>query len=164
MAGEKSVQEQSAVPKDSQKREEVTIKFGKGLVGEPFISRTGKELVEIKIPNRDARDHRPWESFVVSPKMVHENQYGAGVWMKIPADGTTKVSRPEYRGRDESGKSIWGTESRTVSNQELKALMESYKERNRESVRSVLEEKKADSGIREKPASARTAPSKEMAR
>ena len=67
MAGEKSVQEQSAVPKDSQKREEVTIKFGKGLVGEPFISRTGKELVEIKIPNRDARDHRPWESFVVSP-------------------------------------------------------------------------------------------------
>lgn len=55
MAGEKSVQEQSAVPKDSQKREEVTIKFGKGLVGEPFISRTGKELVEIKIPNRDAR-------------------------------------------------------------------------------------------------------------
>ena len=157
MAGEKSVQEQSAVPKDSQKREEVTIKFGKGLVGEPFISRTGKELVEIKIPNRDARDHRPWESFVVSPKMVHENQYGAGVWMKIPADGTTKVSRPEYRGRDESGKSIWGTESRT-------ALMESYKERNRESVRSVLEEKKADSRIREKPAAARTAPSKETAR
>lgn len=164
MAGEKSVQEQTAVPKDSQMRKEVTIKFGKGLVGEPFISRTGKELVEIKIPNRDARDHRPWESFVVSPKMVHENQYGAGVWMKIPVDGTTKVSRPEYRGRDESGKSIWGTESRTVSNQELKALMESYKERNRESVRSVLEEKKADSRIREKPAAARTAPSKETAR
>ena len=123
----------------------MTIKFGKGLVGEPFISKAGKELVEIKIPNRDARDHRPWESFVVSPKMVHENQYGAGVWMKLPADGTTKVSRPEYRGRDESGKSIWGTESRTVSNQELKALMESYKERNRESVRSALEEKKAES-------------------
>ena len=36
MAGEKSVQEQSAVPKDSQKREEVTIKFGKGLVGRLF--------------------------------------------------------------------------------------------------------------------------------
>ena len=161
---EKSVQEQSAVPKDSQKREEVTIKFGKGLVGEPFISKAGKELVEIKIPNRDARDHRPWESFVVSPKMVHENQYGAGVWMKIPADGTTKVSRPEYRGRDESGKSIWGTESRTVSNQELKALMESYKERNRESVRSALEEKKADTGMREKPSPAKTAPSKETAR
>ena len=34
MAGEKSVQEQSAVPKDSQKRDEVTIKYGKVLVGE----------------------------------------------------------------------------------------------------------------------------------
>ena len=84
--------------------------------------------------------------------------------MKIPADGTTKVSRPEYRGRDENGKSIWGTESRMVSNQELKALMESYKERNRESVRSVLKEKKADSRIMEKPASAKPAPSKETAR
>ena len=164
MAGEKNVLGQAAVPEDSQKREEVTIKFGKGLVGEPFISMTGKELVEIKIPNRDARDHRPWESFVVSPKMVHENHYGSGVWMKLPADGMTKVSRPEYRGLDESGKSIWGTESRTVSNQELKALMESYKERNRESVRSVLEEKKADSGIREKRSSTRSEPSKETAR
>ena len=106
MAGEKSVQEQSAVPKDSQKREEVTIKFGKGLVGEPFISRTGKELVEIKIPNRDARDHRPWESFVVSPKMVHENQYGAGVWMKIPADGTTKVSRRSTEAGMKAGKAF----------------------------------------------------------
>ena len=49
-----------------------------------------------------------------------------------------------------AGKSIWGTESRTVSNQELKTLMESYKERNRESVRSALEEKKADTGMRGK--------------
>ena len=40
----------------------------------------------------------------------------------------------------------------------------SYTHLNRESVRSVLEEKKADSRIREKPAAARTAPSKETAR
>ena len=84
--------------------------------------------------------------------------------MKIPADGTTKVSRPEYRGRDESGKSIWGTESRTVSNQELKALMESYKERNRESVRSVLEERKQIPESGKARQLQRTAPSKETAR
>ena len=42
MAEGKSVQEQSAVPKDSPKREEVTIKFGKGLVGEAFIQEPGK--------------------------------------------------------------------------------------------------------------------------
>lgn len=34
-------------------RKEVTIKFGKGLMGEPFLSKAGKQLVEIKIPNRE---------------------------------------------------------------------------------------------------------------
>lgn len=38
---------------------EVTIKFGKGLVGEPFTSKSGKELVEISIPNPDKSDTRP---------------------------------------------------------------------------------------------------------
>ena len=28
--------------------QEVTIKFGKGLMGEPFLSKNGKELVEVK--------------------------------------------------------------------------------------------------------------------
>lgn len=39
---------------------EVTIKFGKGLVGDPFTSKNGKELVEVLIPNRDPADTRPW--------------------------------------------------------------------------------------------------------
>ena len=51
--------------------QEVTIKFGKGLMGEPFTSKNGKELVEIRIPNTDPGDKRPWESFVISPKMVY---------------------------------------------------------------------------------------------
>ena len=53
---------------------EVTIKFGKGLVGEPFTSKNGKELVEVSIPNPDKADSRPWETFVISPKMIHANQ------------------------------------------------------------------------------------------
>lgn len=40
-------------------RNEVTIKFGKGLVGEPFVSKNGKELVEVSIPNTRDDDHRP---------------------------------------------------------------------------------------------------------
>ena len=56
--------------------EEITIKFGKGLVSEPFTSKAGKELVEVKIPNPDPADKRPWESFVISPKMIHDNQFG----------------------------------------------------------------------------------------
>ena len=67
-------------------RTEVTIKFGRGLIGDPFTSKNGKELVEVKIPNADKSDTRPWESFVISPRMIHDNQFGKGVWMKLPED------------------------------------------------------------------------------
>lgn len=119
---------------------EVTIKFGRGLVGEPFISKNGNELVEIKIPNADPKDSRPWESFVISPKMVHENQFGKGMWMKLPEDGTTRLARSVNTGIDANGKKIWKTEYRNVANTELKSLLESYK--TRESVLGKLSEKK----------------------
>lgn len=77
---------------------EVTIKFGKGLMGEPFTSKSGKELVEVKIPNVDPNDHRPWESFVVPASFIHDNQYGKGVWMKLLEDGTTVF--PEVCSKD----------------------------------------------------------------
>lgn len=112
-------------------RPEVTIKFGKGLVGEPFMSKAGKELVEVKIPNPDPSDTRSWETFVVPKNFVHDNQYGKGVWMKLPEDGTTKLSRPRVAGQDENGRNIWESDTRIVPNTELKSLVESYKERSR---------------------------------
>lgn len=131
--------------------QEITIKFGKGLMGEPFTSKKGKELVEILIPNADPLDHRPWESFVISPKMVHENKYGKGLWMKLPENGTTRLGRSINTGKDENGKNIWKTEYRTVSNSELKALLEMYKTRN--SVRGkLLEKEKAASAVPKKSA------------
>ena len=123
---------------------EVTIKFGKGLVGEPFTSKSGKELVEVSIPNPDKADTRPWESFVISPKMIHDNQFGKGVWMKLPEDGTTRLSRSVKTGIDETGRSTWGRETREVSNTELKALMESYKDKSRGSVLSDLSDRKEE--------------------
>ena len=36
--------------------DQVTIKFGRGLVGEPFTSKNGKELVEVSIPNPETPD------------------------------------------------------------------------------------------------------------
>ncbi|MCD8225417.1 MAG: hypothetical protein LUC99_11345 [Clostridiales bacterium] len=145
MAEEKMPREDVAAKAERtyHKREEVTIKFGKGLVEEPFVSKAGKELVEIKIPNQDPNDSRSWESFVVSPKMVHENQFGKGVWMKLPAGGETKVSRPFLKGKDENGRNIWANESRMVPNTELKAMMEAYKQKDRGSVLSDLSDKKA---------------------
>ena len=123
---------------------EVTIKFGKGLVGEPFTSKSGKELVEVLIPNPDKADDRPWESFVISPKMIHDNKFGKGVWMKLPENETTRLSRSVRTGVDDSGKTIWRREAREVTNSELKALMEAYKEKSRGSVLSDLSDRKVD--------------------
>jgi len=142
--------------------EEVTIKFGKGLVSEPFTSKSGKELVEVSIPNPDPADKRPWESFVISPKMIHDNQFGKGVWMKLPEDGTTRLSRSVKTGIDEAGKPTWGRETREVSNTELKTLMESYKDKSRGSVLSDLSDRKADTAAA-KP-SGKTPKKKEAAR
>lgn len=120
--------------------EEVTIKFGRGLMGEPFTSKSGKELVEIQIPNADPNDRRPWESFVISPKMVHENKFSNGLWMKLPASDTTRLARSVREGTDESGKAVWKKEFRVVPNSELKSLMEAYK--TRDSVLGKLADKK----------------------
>ena len=128
----------------NQERAEVTIKFGKGLVGEPFTSKKGKELVEIKIPNPQEGDHRPWESFVIPANFVHDNQYGKGWWRKLPEDGTTALTRNVVQGKDAEGKNIWGKETREVSNKELKGLLESYKEKNRSSALGELSSRKAE--------------------
>lgn len=126
------------------KRPEVTIKFGKGLMEEPFTSKKGTKLVEIKIPNADRNDSRPWESFVVPANFVHENKYGKGMWLKLPEDGATILSRNVLQGQDQNGKNIWGKETREISNKELKALVETYKTRDRKSVVSDLSQKKSE--------------------
>ena len=108
-------------------REELTIKFAKGLA-ETFTSKSGKELVRIKIPNIDPDDHSPWMSFVLPAKAVHENQYGKGLWAKIPADGTTTVSQSERR-ETEEGAHIWKRLDTVLTNQQLKMLVENYKNR-----------------------------------
>lgn len=115
--------------------EEVTIKFAKGLVGEPFLSKNGKELVEVKIPNADQNDKTPWASFVISPKMIHDNKFsktGKGVWMKLPEDGTTVVKKPICIGTNPEGKRIWHNDMKTVTNTELKEMVEVYKTRNQD--------------------------------
>lgn len=143
---------------DVLEQKEVTIKFGKGLVGEPFTSRNGHELVEVKIPNADKDDHTPWASFVISPKMIHDNKFGKGVWMKLPEDGTTKVSKPVILGEKEDGKKEWGNDVREVPNTELKEMMESYKTKERDSLLGNLDEKKqeaANQPVKPKPEKAK---------
>ena len=123
--------------------EEISIKFAKGLCSEPFTSKEGKEFVRIQIPNSDPADHEPWQEFVLESKQVHENQYGKGLWAKIPADGHTTVSRPFLAGKDENGKNIWDSRKRTVPNRELKEMVEFYKTRGRDERPSAQEGRKA---------------------
>ena len=112
----------------SGQREEVSIKFGKGLA-EPFTSKDGREFTRIRIPNQDSKDKTPWASFVLPSKSVHENQYGKGLWAKIPADGTTVVTKPTLKGQDDKGRNIWDNVKRNVPNRELKSMVEAYKTR-----------------------------------
>ena len=59
-------------------RTEVTIKFGRGLIGDPFTSKNGKELVEVKIPNADKSDTRPWGVF----RDLTEDDSRQSVWQR----------------------------------------------------------------------------------
>ena len=124
----KEAEEQIAKGVKLPKQEEVTIKCGKGLA-ESFQSKDGREFMRISIPNQDPADKTPWASFVLPAKAVHENQYGKGLWAKIPADGTTVVTKPTIQGQDDKGKNIWQDVKTQVPNTELKAMVEAYKTR-----------------------------------
>ncbi len=101
---------------EKQKMDEITIKFGKGCVGEPFTGKDGKEYKQILIPNKDENDHSPWATFVARSNAVHEDQFGKGMWMKLPADGHTTVRKDHCVGEGADGKKIWETEKTKVSN------------------------------------------------
>lgn len=134
--------------KDAEKPEkdfkEITLKFGKGCVGEPFTGKDGKEYVQILIPNANQDDHRSWETFVARANHVHEDKFGKGMWLKLPAEGQTTLQRSVVVGENEDGKKEYGTEKRKVPNTELKKMVEFYKDKDkdRDSLKDKLSEKK----------------------
>lgn len=136
---------------DSPKKEfrEITLKFGKGCVGEEFQGKDGNRYKEILVPNPDKNDHRPWQTFVVKANHVHEDKFGKGMWIKLPSEGHTTLRRSVPIGEKPDGKKEWGTEKTRVANADLKKLVEAYKERPRESVKSRLSEKKAEASAKE---------------
>ena len=137
---------------DNAEREykEISLKFGRGCVGNTFEGKDGNTYTEIKIPNPDKDDHRPWQSFVVKENHLHENKFGKGMWIKLPEEGHTTLRRNVKVGKDEQGKDIWDVEKTKVSNKELKKLVEAYKDRDRDkdhdrsSMKEMLAEKKTE--------------------
>ena len=139
----KAEQAQPEAPaEDAKKMDEITLKFGKGCVGDEFQSKDGVKYREILVPNQDKEDHRPWQTFVVKSNHVHENQFGKGMWCKLPANGSTTLHRSVKVGQDEQGKPIWDTEKTKVSNRDLKKMVEAYKDKDRD--RSSMKEKLAE--------------------
>ena len=116
-------------PREQFKDKEITIHFGKGLA-HPLPTKLGRELVQILIPNRDINDKTPWAYFLLPAKKVHENQFGKGLWAKLPANGTTVVSKPVQKGK-EGGKVTWGRDQVRISNEELKAVVEACRTKER---------------------------------
>lgn len=104
--------------------ETIKIKFSRKLA-RAFTSKNGKDMVAIAIPNEDPDDKRSWEEFVLPVTMVHCDHYGSKtLWVKLPADGTTTLSRSE-KPVSEDGE--WTREERPVDNKTLKSMVEAYK-------------------------------------
>ena len=122
--------EMKNTPNQASPGSEIAIKFGKGLA-QAFTGKDGTQYMRIQIPNQDPKDKSPWQYFVVPAKSVHENQFGKGLWIKLPLHGSTTVSRDVRTGYDESGKGIYEKQRRSVTNIELKAMVESYKTQDR---------------------------------
>ena len=129
---------------DRPKMEEITLKFGKGCLGDEFQGKDGNAYREVLVPNVDPDDKRPWQTFVVRANHVHENQFGKGMWCKLPADGHTTLRRSMRTGEDEAGKPLWETVKTQVSNKELKAMVENYKTKDRSSMKEKIAEKKEE--------------------
>ena len=114
-------------------QKEITIRFSKKLMDGPFEAKDGKNYVQVSIPNKDPEDKNPWASFILRAGQVHENSDGTRIWAAIPADGITTLQRDvKTDAVTPEGKPVFKTQYRKVSNQELKDMVESYRNRNRE--------------------------------
>lgn len=140
-------------PEQAEKKE-ITIKTAKGLVGEPFKAKDGKEYCEVKIPNKDENDKSPWKSFVVRAAQVHDDKFGKGKWFKLPAEGTTTVSQSVITGQDENGKNVYENTKERVTNSELKDMVEFYKDKDRSQEQTA--ENKVEDMVADKPATAKS--------
>ena len=122
---------------------EITLKFAKGLVGDEFKAKDGNTYREIKIPNKDPNDNRPWLSFVARSNRIHEDQFHkGGMWLKLPAEGHTTVKRDIIVGERPDGKYDWKREMEQLPNKEIKKMLDET--RPRTSFKDKLGEKQAE--------------------
>lgn len=118
-------------------KEKISITFAKGLVGDPFLGKDGNGYREVKIPNVDENDTRPWQSFVLRNDQIHENENGKSVWCRMTKDGETTVARNVKVGEDEQGKGVYEKQMSKVPNTEIKAQLENYRNKERDTEKAA---------------------------
>ena len=159
MEEERTTEKQGNENAKEKEYEEITLKFGKGCLGDEFTGKDGKAYRSILVPNPDKTDKRPWQTFVARSNQIHENKFGKGMWLKLPAEGHTTLHRSILIGERPDGSKEWGTEKTSVSNAELKKMVEAYKDRPREPLKNQIDEKLEEALLANavRPASAKTA-------
>ena len=122
---------------------EITLKFRKGLVGDEFTGKDGQVYREIKIPNDIQGDKSPWLSFVAPANKIHEDKYAEnGMWLKLPAEGSTTVKRDFIVHTDPvTGKNEYQRESQKITNTDLKKIMDEFKPKEKVSFKEKMSEK-----------------------
>ena len=143
--------EMKNTPNQIGQESEIAIKFGKGL-SQAFTGKDGTQYMRVQIPNKDPEDKSSWQYFVVPAKSVHENQYGKGLWIKLPLNGNTTVSRNVRIGYDENGKGTYENQRRSVTNIELKSMVEFYKSQEKQNqILGTSENTRQDTVTHSKP-------------
>ena len=114
-------------------REEITIKFAKKLLGEPFKGKDGTEYRQVSIPNQDPQDKSPWRTFVIRAQAAKDDKFNDKlVYIKLPKEGYTTVKKRQHVGTTQTGQKEYIENATKLSNMELKEAVEFYKTRGRE--------------------------------
>ncbi|MBR1700595.1 MAG: DUF4316 domain-containing protein [Lachnospiraceae bacterium] len=128
------------IPKVAEKmaQESITVSISPKLVSEkPFAAKDGNSYFRVKIPNEDKNDKTPWASFVVTPDRVTTNSTTGKIEIKLNANGSSTLFKPELVGRDQTGKALYINNKQKVPNKDIKSRIE------RPNVKNLIAENKS---------------------
>lgn len=81
------------VQREDKEPEKETVKISANCVGNPFTSKTGAELVSVKVPNQDPADKSPWATFVVGADQVSDKDERNKVTLTLSANANISLKK-----------------------------------------------------------------------
>lgn len=114
-----------AAPDVQKEKKDLCIRFRSGLLGKPFVTAKGVELVSISIPNKEKDSPFSWRTFVVPAKSVHTDRHHEKMrYLYLDPKKQTTIRQSCCIGKNETGKGIYETHSYKIDNSSLKNLMD----------------------------------------